>query len=102
MATAEVIHTMADQAGSYHMVNVGEDVGAILEAARIGGTAGCLDDVHRPRAEDQLFGTQGRTPNIGAADARGRFNRGQMLAHQSGLRAVGSDPVDSKRRLRAN
>lgn len=31
MALAEVIHTLADQAGSFHMVNIGEDVGAVLE-----------------------------------------------------------------------
>jgi hypothetical protein len=45
MATAEIVHTLADMAGSYHMVNLGPSVGAFFEdrqsaiVGRLGHTA---------------------------------------------------------------
>lgn len=45
MVPAEVVHTLADWAGSYHMVNLGDPVGAVLEdrqaaiVGRLGRTA---------------------------------------------------------------
>ena len=46
MAPAEVIHTLADWSGSYHMVNLAPSVGAILED-RQAGVVGRLGDVAR-------------------------------------------------------